>query len=168
MLAGLMHQLSLLSQCHCLLPHALCAWLPTFTLANLSATAAMGVASCRDPLSQDPPAIPFGQAIQPGAMPLPRRVAWSATLGRASPVEPEVASICEQAAFWFSSIGAEVVESWPDMSLAGHLFQVRLTVNAAFDLSLGSVLACMAYQGADYLLPSRQPVTAVPHCCCRL
>lgn len=75
-----------------------------------------------------PPVVPFSQAIQPGATPLPRRIAWSATLGGLSPVEPEVARICGQAAAWFSSL-AELTDAWPDMHDASQLFQVSSLVD---------------------------------------
>eukprot|EP00891_Asterochloris_glomerata_P000514 jgi/Astpho2/514/Aster-x0932 len=84
---------------------------------------AMAAKHPRDLLSRVPPVVPFSQAIQPGATPLPRRIAWSATLGGLSPVEPEVARICGQAAAWFSSL-AELTDAWPDMHDASQLFQV--------------------------------------------
>ena len=84
--------------------------------------------ACRDWLSREPPLVPFSQAIQPGATPLPRRVAWSATLGGLCPTEPEVAEICEQAAAWFSSL-AELTDAWPDMHDASQLFQVSSLVD---------------------------------------
>ena len=84
----------------------------------------MHCACCSDPLSRAPPEMPFCQAIQPGVLPLPAKVAWSPDLGIA-PVDPEVVSICEKAAAWFASLGAEVINDCPDVHDAVHIFQVR-------------------------------------------
>ena len=99
--------------------------------------------ACRDLLSQVPPVVPFSRAIQPGATPLPRRVAWSATLGGLCPVEPEVAEICEQAAAWFGSL-AELRDAWPDMHDASHLFQVSSVVDCKVLLLLRKLLLVAA------------------------
>ena len=78
-----------------------------------------------DPLSRKPPELPFCQAIQPGRLPLPHKVAWSPDLGIA-PVDAEVVSICKQAAGWFGSVGGELVHDCPDLHDAAPIFQVRL------------------------------------------
>lgn len=78
-----------------------------------------------DPLSSTPPEMPFCQAIQPGSLPLPSKVAWSPDLGIA-PVDAEVVSICEQAAGWFASLGADLVHNCPDLHDAVNIFQVWL------------------------------------------
>ncbi|KAL3132404.1 hypothetical protein ABBQ32_008965 [Trebouxia sp. C0010 RCD-2024] len=84
-----------------------------------------------DPLSRQPPEVSFSEAIQPGKWPLPSRVAWSPNLGIA-PVDPEVATICEQAAGWFASMGAELVHDCPELHDAVDIFQVlRAAVMAA-------------------------------------
>jgi amidase len=74
-----------------------------------------------DPLSLFPPAIPYAQAI---AAPVgPKRVAFSPDLG-VMPVEPEVISICANAAQGFSALGASVVDDCPDFSGAQDAFHV--------------------------------------------
>ena len=78
-----------------------------------------------DPLSREPPELPFCQAIQPGRLPLPSKVAWSPDLGIA-PVDAEVVSIGEQAAAWFASLGADLVYDCPDLHDAVYIFQVWL------------------------------------------
>ena len=78
-----------------------------------------------DPLSREPPELPFCQAIQPGRLPLPSKVAWSPDLGIA-PVDPEVVSICELAAGWFGSVGADLVHDCPNLHDAADIFQVGL------------------------------------------
>ena len=67
----------------------------------------------------------FCQAIQPGKLPLPSKVAWSPNLGIA-PVDAEVVTICKQAAGWFASVGAQVVHDCPDLHDATHIFQVSV------------------------------------------
>ncbi len=73
-----------------------------------------------DPLSFEAPRVPFrDSAEQPAPM---RRVAFSADLGGITPVEPEVAAICERAARGFAAFGVEVVEASPDFSEAVAAF----------------------------------------------
>ena len=85
---------------------------------------------CRDPLSNPPPQLSYTQAIEPDALPLPDAVAWTPDLG-VSPIDPEVASICQKAAHWFSTVGAQVQDACPDVHDAQELFQVRVTLLAA-------------------------------------
>ena len=80
---------------------------------------------CRDPLSQPAPEMSYTKAVEQGALPLPTAVAWTADIG-ICPVEPEVASLCEKAARWFSSVGASVVDACPDVHDAQELFQVPM------------------------------------------
>ncbi|HZD26924.1 MAG TPA: amidase family protein, partial [Alphaproteobacteria bacterium] len=73
----------------------------------------------RDPLSLEAPARPFQEAAAPRP---PRRVGWSGTLGLA-PVDPEVETICAQAAQRFAGLGAEVEAAHPDLAGAQDIFQ---------------------------------------------
>lgn len=52
-----------------------------------------------------------------------KRVAFSADLG-ITPVDPEVAEICRNAALRFKKLGIEVVEAHPDLTEAHHAFQI--------------------------------------------
>ncbi len=54
----------------------------------------------------------------------PKRVAFSATLG-VSPVDPEVAAICETAARRFESLGCTVEEAHPDFSDVQDIFHTN-------------------------------------------
>lgn len=76
-----------------------------------------------DPLSKPPPEMSYSKAIEPGSVARPATVAWTPDLG-ISPMDPEVASICEKAARWFSSLGAKVADASPDVHDAQQLFQV--------------------------------------------
>ncbi len=80
---------------------------------------------CRDPLSQPAPEMSYTKSVQQGTLPLPTTVAWTADIG-ICPVDPEVASLCEKAARWFSSMGANVVDACPDVHDAQELFQVHM------------------------------------------
>ena len=86
---------------------------------------------CSDPLSKEAPQVPFCQAIQPGRLPLPSKVAWSPDLGIA-PVDGQVVSICERAAVWFASMGAHLVHDCPNLHDAAHIFQVWLPAYLVF------------------------------------
>lgn len=77
----------------------------------------------KDPLSQPAPEMSYTKAVKQGSLPLPTAVAWTADIG-ICPVDPEVASLCEKAARWFSSVGANVVDACPDVHDAQELFQV--------------------------------------------
>jgi amidase len=74
----------------------------------------------REPLSAPTPDRPFRDWARAAAR--PRRVAFSRDLG-ISPVEPEIAAICEAAAKRFESLGAVVEEACPDFSDAPECFQ---------------------------------------------
>lgn len=75
----------------------------------------------REPISIDAPAIPFRDAA--AARRKPVRVAFSADLG-ITPVDPEVAALCEQAARAFESMGIPVEEAHPDLSETHETFQI--------------------------------------------
>jgi len=74
----------------------------------------------RDPIALPPPETSFTAALK-RAKP-PKRVAFSPDLGICT-VDPEVASICAEAAAGFSALGAEVTEAAPDFSGAYEAFQ---------------------------------------------
>jgi amidase len=76
----------------------------------------------RDPLSFDPPSLPFAAAVErPVTL---GRVAFSADLGGITPVDPEVAAICRRAASRLAELGAEVEETAPDLGTATEVFMV--------------------------------------------
>ena len=74
-----------------------------------------------DPLSLPDDGRSFLEAARNGAR--PRKVAFSRDLG-ITPVDPEVAAICEQAARRFEDAGVIVEEATPDFSAAHDCFQV--------------------------------------------
>jgi amidase len=76
----------------------------------------------RDPLSFDAPAVPFSVVVD--RPPTLTRVAFSKDLGGITPVEPEVAAVCENAARGFERLGVEVVEASPNLSAAVETFTV--------------------------------------------
>ncbi len=73
-----------------------------------------------DPLSFDAPAVPFRDAVE--RPPRLSRVAFSKDLGGITPVEPEIAAICERAARGFEELGVEVVEASPDFAGTVEIF----------------------------------------------
>ncbi len=76
----------------------------------------------RDPLSVPAPAVPFRVAVErPPAL---RRVAFSPDLGGITPVEPEIARVCREAARGFERLGVEVVEASPNLAAAVDTFTV--------------------------------------------
>jgi amidase len=76
----------------------------------------------RDPLSYDAPATPYATAVE--TPPKLRRVAWTKDLGGITPVDPEVAAICERAARGFAGLGVEVIEASPDFRESVETFLV--------------------------------------------
>ena len=72
----------------------------------------------------------YSKAIEPGSVARPTSVAWTPDLG-ISPMDPEVASICEKAARWFGSLGAKVADASPDVHDAQELFQVKWNPDTA-------------------------------------
>jgi amidase len=61
---------------------------------------------------------------------LPRRVAFSATLG-ITPIDPDIAARCRQAAFALEKVGVAVVETMPDFTGAHDSFQVLRALHFA-------------------------------------
>jgi amidase len=89
----------------------------------------------RDPISlYDPPESFETAADQRTA---PKRIAFSKDLG-VTPVDPEVAALCERAAGRFSDMGIPVEEAHPDFSGLQHVFQTLRAVS--YVASLGSLL----------------------------
>ncbi|WP_193184326.1 amidase [Nisaea sediminum] len=74
----------------------------------------------RDPISLARPAESFSDAVK--AQRLPKRVAFSRDLG-CTPVDPEVAKICEAAALKFEALGVKVEEAHPDFHDVQEIFQ---------------------------------------------
>ena len=88
-----------------------------------------------DPMSLAAPAVSFAETV--AIRRLPKRIGYSPDLG-ISPVDSEVAAICEKAARAFAEMGVEVVEARPNFSEAVDCFQ---TLRAAgFVASLGATL----------------------------
>jgi amidase len=75
----------------------------------------------REALSLPAPATPYLAAAQ--APQLPRRVAFSPDLGGLTPVDPQVARQCAQAARRLEGLGVIVEEASPDFSGAHECFQ---------------------------------------------
>jgi amidase len=88
-----------------------------------------------DPLSLPKPETPFLAALDRTP---PRRVAFSRDLGL-TPVDPEVANLCQAAARAFESAGVAVEEAYPDLCEAHEAFQVLRALDFATDL--GPLLA---------------------------
>jgi len=83
-----------------------------------------------DPLSYPAPARSYSEAVRnPG---LPLRIAYSPDLGLA-PVDPEVASICADAAQKFTDMGATVVEASPAFTGAQEAFHTLRAAQFAAD-----------------------------------
>lgn len=89
----------------------------------------------RDPMSLDDPAISFEENALKRQV--PPRIAFSADLG-VTPVDPEVAQICEGAAMRFSELGAIVEHDHPDFSGLQEVFQVHRAMS--FAASFGPLL----------------------------
>ncbi|TVQ57196.1 MAG: amidase [Rhodobacteraceae bacterium] len=82
---------------------------------------ALSGADAREPLALDAPPRPFrAWAASPT---LPKRVAFSPDLGGITPVDPEVAALCEAAALRFEKLGVTVERASPDFSGAHACFQ---------------------------------------------
>ena len=87
----------------------------------------------RDPRSYPAPETPYAEAVErPPAL---RRVAFSADLGGITPVDPEVAAICRQAAERLAAAGVEVEEASPDLSTAREVFSVLRAAGFAAGMS---------------------------------
>ncbi|HUH85343.1 MAG TPA: amidase family protein [Stellaceae bacterium] len=79
----------------------------------------------RDPLSHEPPARSFVDAV--AAPKPPRRVGFSADLGFL-PIDPEVRDIAAAAAGRFAELGGAVEENTPDFRGAAEIFQTLRAV----------------------------------------
>lgn len=89
----------------------------------------------RDPMSLDNPAKSFEEAA--AQQDVPPRIAFSPDLG-VTPVDPEVAQICGQAAKRFEELGAHVEGAHPDFSGLQEVFQVHRALS--YGTSLGPEL----------------------------
>ena len=89
----------------------------------------------RDPMSLDDPVESFEEAAI--SENVPPRIAFSPDLG-VTPVDPEVAEICERAALRFEELGAHVEKAQPDFSGLQDVFQVHRALS--FATSLGPEL----------------------------
>ena len=89
----------------------------------------------RDPMSLDDPPESFEEAAI--SENVPPRIAFSPDLG-VTPVDPEVAEICERAALRFEELGARVEKAQPDFSGLQDVFQVHRALS--FATSLGPEL----------------------------
>ena len=89
----------------------------------------------RDPMSLDDPAESFEAAAS--RQHVPARIAFSPDLG-VTPVDPEVAQICERAAERFEELGARVEQAHPDFSGLQEVFQVHRALS--YGTSLGPEL----------------------------
>ena len=85
-----------------------------------------------DPVSLPDDGRSFLTAAREGAK--PKKVAFSRDLG-ITPVDPEVASICEMAARRFEEAGVIVEEAAPDLSAAHDTFQVLRARNFAISMA---------------------------------
>jgi amidase len=93
----------------------------------------------RDPLSLDPPTTSFAEAVRT-AQP-PRRVAFTPDLAGFTPVDAEVAAICERAVRSLEALGTAVEPACPDLTglyevfhaLRGQVFAGRGQQLAAAD-----------------------------------
>jgi amidase len=83
----------------------------------------------REALSLPTPQTPF--LAEARAARRPKRVAFSASLGGLTPVDPEVAALCAAAAKRFESMGATVEEASPDFTGAHECFQTLRAVGFA-------------------------------------
>jgi amidase len=93
---------------------------------------AMAGADARNPKAQPEPPVSF--RAQAEAPRVPRRVAFSRDLG-ITPVDPEVAALCEAAARRFQAMGAAVEETHPDFTGAHEAFRTLRAVSYATGLA---------------------------------
>lgn len=89
----------------------------------------------KDPMSLDKPSSSFEAIARQKKT--PARIAFSKGLG-VTPVDPEVAQICESAAMQFTKLGATVTTAHPDFSDLQEVFQVHRAFSYA--TSLGPTL----------------------------
>lgn len=81
---------------------------------------AMAGRDSRDPLSLDAPSRSFVEAVRTAEP--PARIAFSPDLGGFTPVDPEVAAICERAVRTLAALGTEVVEAVPNLADLGPVY----------------------------------------------
>ncbi len=86
----------------------------------------------REPLSLEAPSMSFAQTAARREKPL--RIAFSADLG-ITPVDAEIAEICQRAALQFEALGIPVESAHPDLSEAHDVFQTLRAHNFAVSLS---------------------------------
>jgi amidase len=91
---------------------------------------AMAVFDGRDPLSIEPPARPFLEAVDGAASRAPRHIGFSRDLGFL-PVDAEVAQVAAAAAARFAELGAAVEAKAPDFRGASEIFQTLRAVRFA-------------------------------------
>ncbi|MBT6442414.1 MAG: amidase [Alphaproteobacteria bacterium] len=91
---------------------------------------AMAGLESADPLSYPAPALSYTEAVRNPDLPL--RIAYSPDLGLC-PVDPEVASICADAAQKFVDMGATVVEASPAFTGAQEAFHILRAAQFAAD-----------------------------------
>ncbi|MCH1476925.1 MAG: hypothetical protein L7U43_02850, partial [Arenicellales bacterium] len=84
-----------------------------------------------DPMSLDDPVTSFESAAK--RKQVPPRIAFSADLG-ITPVDPEVAAICETAAKHFCEFGATIADAHPDFDGLQDVFQILRAFSFAADL----------------------------------
>ena len=84
-----------------------------------------------DPMSLDDPVTSFESATK--RKQVPPRIAFSADLG-ITPVDPEVAAICETAAKRFCEFGATIADAHPDFDGLQDVFQILRAFSFAADL----------------------------------
>lgn len=76
------------------------------------------------------------------------KIAWSADLGGALPVDPAVRKVLESSAKVFEDLGCDVEEAYPDLSDAEEIFQVF----RAYEMELSNATAYEQFK--EYLKPS--------------
>ncbi len=86
----------------------------------------------REPLSLEAPPVSFAEAAAQREKPL--RVAFSADLG-ITPIDPQVAEICQRAAAQFERIGVTVEATHPDLIDAHDVFQTLRAHDFAVGMS---------------------------------
>jgi amidase len=99
---------------------------------------AMAAFDPRDPLSIEPPAEPFLDAVRDASGRRPARIGYSPDLGFL-PVEAETAALAAAAVQRFAERGIVVEEAGPDFSGASEIFQTLRAVR--FAASYGPLLA---------------------------
>ena len=76
-----------------------------------------------DRYSLPAPSTSFSKTLQEYEEHLPKKIAWSPTLG-VSPIQPEIIEICGSAVKWFENINVKVSEACMDLSKSAETFQI--------------------------------------------